>query len=184
MPGQIGATISFTNNTVAQDCTGNFGWQAATGVVVRDNIQLNTVGASSGRQSGDPTDGWFGSTGYIVYSQYDYNVYGPAVALWNLRWNQTLYRAGYTYASFAAWQAANSVPHGPLAPTPPPELSVTGNPDANGRQLATFVNGPSDVNFTDPSVRNYALKVGSALNTASSTGGRVGYDPNNSGPGW
>ena len=53
-----------------------------------------------GNQSYDPTDFTYGASGYITYSQYDYNVYGANVALWKMRWNNTLYRAGYNYTSF------------------------------------------------------------------------------------
>ena len=91
--------------------------------------------------------------------------------------------AGYNYGaqisatSISAWKNFHS--NNPTYP-----LCLNGNPDPNGGFVATFVNGPSDVNFVDPSVRNYALKLTSPLKGAGQGGIDPGYDPTNCGPGW
>ena len=61
---------------------------------------------------------------------------------------------------------------------------LTSDPDTHGGHVSTFVNGPSDATFIDPSVRNYTIKATSPLYGAALGGGNPGYDPTNCGPGW
>jgi hypothetical protein len=182
MPGFPGSNITFVNNTVGETVSQGFAWWGATtlggtvpGLIVKDNIWLCP---KQSRITADPSDTYFGADSASVFSYCDYNVYGPSANQWQIDWHQTLFRATYQYTTFAQWQAANTTPLGPGAPTPPADFAVIGNPDPNGRQLANLADFPNSASG------DYTLAGGSPLLTASSTGGRVGYDPTNSGPGW
>jgi hypothetical protein len=177
-----GSNVEFSNNTVAEDMHGSFGWLGATDVRVKDNVILGLIG----RQT---KDGVAVANEIVNFSYFDHNFYGSAsnaANSWELSWNDALYLPGYTYASFDQWKVAYSSPVGRLAPTPPPELASVGDPDQNGGSILQLTAPFNTVayNFPNMGTRDYTLRAGSPLLTRSSTGGRVGYDPTNCGPGW
>lgn len=179
---QQGSNILWANNTAGEDVTRCAGWMGATGVVFRDNVFLGPTD----RMTPDPADSYFTAPAAVVFSQLDYNVYGVNSNLWGVRWNQTAGHADYSYSTFAQWQAANTTPLGPSAPTPPPEFATTGDPDAHALYIPNLAASYNTnlKNFPNMAARNYTIAPGSPLLTGSSTGGRMGYDPTNSGPGW
>jgi hypothetical protein len=176
--------ISWTNNTIAEDMSIGFGWLGARGIVFRDNVCLagrHFYTASRSMPAPNADD----------FSIVDHNVYGGGTQ-WNLGWSETSYAFDYQYNSFAQWQAAYTRPlkvDGGAAAKPPPDfagLPGSHNPDPNGLwipNLRTPFNALSG-NFPKSAARDYTIAAGSPLLTAGSTGGRVGYDPSNIGPGW
>jgi Putative Ig domain len=185
-----GNNILIANNTFAEDCANGIIWFAATNVSVRDNVSIVNASGLDTTLRHVLTASGTGSTFYtakdnVVFSQFDYNVYGNA-SVWQLDNLHTPSTVLYNYSSFAAWKTAFTVPVGPGAPTPPPDLAITGNPDQNGHWIPDLTAPYNTVagNFPNAGSRDYTIAPGSPLLTASSTAGRVGYDPANCGPGW
>jgi hypothetical protein len=179
-----GAGIIWTNNTIADDVAGGFGWIGASGIVVRDNVCLASRHFYSTSRS-------MGGSNGTAFSIVDNNVYGHGTT-WNLGWSQTAYAFDYQYGSFAQWQAAYSKPlavSGTAAATPPPDFAAlpgSHNPDPHGLWIPNLP-APFNTlvgNFPSSGARDYTIAAGSPLLTASSTGGSVGYNPSNVGPGW
>lgn len=149
---------------------------------VRGSDNLFYQSLAAGNTGNDPTTSpaWWTpvSQRHSTFTTCDYNFY------WHADYSDQVYgTAGIGYGAmvrettFANWQQFHT-----LHPTYP--LCANGNPDANGGFVASFVNGPADINFVDPSVRNYALKPTSPLKGAGEGGIDPGYDPTNCGPGW
>jgi hypothetical protein len=179
-----GAGVIWTNNTIADDVSTGFGWIGATGIVFQDNVCMSnrhfyTASTAMGASSAD------------TFSVVDHNVYGVGTR-WNLGWQQGPYTFDYQYNSFAEWQAAYTRPlaagGGPAA-KPPPDfaaLPASHNPDPHGLWIPNL-RAPFNTllgSFPNSAARDYTIAAGSPLLTASSSGGRVGYDPANIGPGW
>lgn len=188
-----GSNIVLTNNTIAEDMSDGLHWMGATGVVYKDNVDLST--GNGYWVDFDPLDAaYHGANNAIVFTTLDYNVYFQRAA-WILSWIQTNYNSSthpfskYKYTTFAAWQAANTTPlneSGAGTSPAPPEFASIGNPDAHALWIPSLGGGFTTLaaNFTNVATRDYSIKAGSPLLTASSTGGKVGYDPTNIGPGW
>lgn len=194
--GRVEPTLSagtnnlVANNTFAEDCNRGLCWGGSTGITFRDNVSLvNATGTDTPRSHSGSVSGqgssFYGTLDNAVFAQYDYNVYGN-VANWDLDFTSVPYQSSYSYSSFAAWQTAYTVPVGPGAPSAPPDFAVTGNPDPHGIWIPNLSASYNTVakNFPNAGSRDYTIAPGSPLLTASSTGGRVGYDPTNCGPGW
>jgi Right handed beta helix region len=179
-----GNGIVWINNTFADDMSAGFGWIGAAGIVFRDNVCLSgrhfyTTSVAMGGSNGD------------TFLAVDNNAYGSGTR-WNLGWSQDRYAFDYQYDTFGQWQSAYTRPRrvgGEAAATPPPDFAAlpgSHNPDPNGLWIPSL-RAPFNTlrgNFPNSAARDYTIAAGSPLLTASSTGGRVGYEPSNIGPGW
>jgi hypothetical protein len=187
--GAQGSTLLFANNTIGQDALTMFSWKGCTGVTVRDNLSLASL--HHFEHTPNVSDAQYNANCAVVFSQIDYNAYGGS-SIWQLGWQPTPYYTTHLYNTFARWQAAHTSPRdrssSATAPSPP-ELATVGNPDQHGVWIPNLSSPHNTIagNMSDPSYatsRNYTIAAGSPLLTASSTGGRVGCDPTNIGPGW
>jgi hypothetical protein len=192
-PNQAGSNVLIANNTIGEDTTIGVHYLGATGITVMNNIDLST-GAGTQYITPDPNDALFTATSADVFTTYDYNVYLQRAA-WVLGFIQTNYNGAtppyskYKYNTFAKWQAAWTTPLNEAgagtSPTPP-DLATIHDPDPHAiwipNQSASW--NTEVKNFPNYASRDYTIAPGSPLLTASSTGGRVGYDPTNIGPGW
>jgi hypothetical protein len=177
-----GSGILIANNTIAEDCDADWGWFGSSGIVVRDNVCL-----SSARHgwSTDPADSFYAAHGGLVnadsFTQIDYNVYAGAKT-WALGFGAQSYAYKYVYNSFSAWQNAVSKP---ISAGVPPDLNGR-DPDKHGLWIPNLTAPFNTIEnvFRGHAARDYTISSGSPLLTASSSGGRVGHDPMNIGPGW
>jgi len=169
-----GSNITVSNNTLAEDMTRAFGWIGATGVVVRDNVMMD----SQHCWTPDKTDSYWTANSAIVFSQFDYNAYAVSSS-WGLDWNQSNYSMGHAFSSFKAWQSA-------YTSSSAPDLAGISNPDGHGLWIPNLASpyNTEAANFPNYASRDYTISAGSPLLTASSTGGPVGYNSANCGPGW
>jgi hypothetical protein len=182
-----GSNIAWVNNTFAEDTESDIGWIGATSVVVKDNLSLSARHFNSP----DVTDAGETAQSAVAFVTIDNNVYGNG-AKWNLGWGHNASAFKYQYATFAQWQSAFArplAPTGSAVPLAPPELlTLAGlhNPDRHGLWIPNLPAPYNTIagNFPNAAARDYTIAVGSPLLTASTTGGRVGYDPTNIGPGW
>jgi hypothetical protein len=158
------------NNTVAQDCNGGFTSTNSQTLSFYNNIVIPATGLTIAYKQLGPNSVTFSACDYNFYfgtEKWEYDRFGPSDT---------------TISTFSSGAAGNKwiTVH-----TDHPTFTwLTFDPDGHGAELASFVNGPSDVNFVDPASRNYTLKNSSLLKGAGQGGIDPGYDPSNIGPGW
>lgn len=182
--GFQGSGMTLNNNTFAEDLSGAWFWMCTANCTWKDNVVLGPFF----RISLDPVD--TNSDSAITFTQLDYNCYDSTTAPFQITWNGTSFFNLHDYTTFAQWKTAFSVPrdHTGAATGPaPPELSA--DPDAHGTYIpnlsASFNTGLKC--FPNRAAHDYTITTspaGCPLLTGSSTGGRLGYDPTNIGPGW
>ena len=176
--GTQGSNILIANNTLNGTATGgglegaDCSWAFATAVTVRDNLMLSSCYHVF---TFDPSS--WGAPFATVFSQLDYNTYAGA-ALWGFDGSTSYpYTPTHNYTSFSAWKAAAGAP----------DLVNIGSPDANGIWIPNLSASWNTIAKNLPNIgsgNNYTLAASSPLQTASSTGGPVGCNTSNIGPGW